>query len=336
MPAQIKLGNTPDIQTVGAVNAGTAIVPDASNSLFLADGSNRVAATSEFYSGPTQPLGNVKMWFDTTTGQLKVNDGKSWTVQKGHVQAKDHGSFDPGPAVYTGFVQRFRHVASENTSDEVSASVHLTRGSGGWLYNSLQENASDDNTPSGTEWAFAGIDGNPEVISANNYAGLTFNTFPIAANGYSAYHMQYIPGVCHLIAEDIYFDIRIAAWFGCNSNSASDSLIILERSAIPGSSIGEPIPDLITITIEEQLGAAVGELTIYINSTPYSPGTYQLVPGKYGVQVISTNSNDKVYLNVALETDLATSYIPQFPATSSLTLVCPFAENTRLTYGCTR
>lgn len=97
MPAQIKLGNTPDIQTVGAVNAGTAIVPDASNSLFLADGSNRVAATSEFYSGPTQPLGNVKMWFDTTTGQLKVNDGKSWTVQKGHVQAKDHGSFDPPP-----------------------------------------------------------------------------------------------------------------------------------------------------------------------------------------------------------------------------------------------
>lgn len=80
MPAQIKLGNTTNIQTVGTVNAGTAIVPDTNNSLFLADSSNRVVATSEFYSGPTQPLGNVKMWFDTTTGQLKVNDGKSWTV----------------------------------------------------------------------------------------------------------------------------------------------------------------------------------------------------------------------------------------------------------------
>ena len=333
MPVQIKLGNTTNIQTVGTVNAGTAIVPDANNSLFLADDSNRVAATSEFYSGPTQPLGNVKMWFDTTSGQLKVNDGKSWTVQKGHVQAKDHGSFNPAAQVYTGIVQQFMKLGSETTYDEITPTIRLTRGIDGPLYNAAVESGYDENTPTGTEWAFADINDNPSSISATDYANLNFSPFYEAVNG-SASNTVFIPGVCHLIAEDIYFDVQIAAWLPCDDYPES-ALVILQRAAIPGSSTGSSIPTTINLTIVDT-GVEASEL--YINDVLYTPGSHTIAPGLYTIRHAGVYPTDESYNQSVIQVLVGTeSYTykrssydrPEF----AVRLNVPLSIDTTIEYG---
>jgi len=70
-------------------------------------------------------------------------------------------------------------------------------------------------SPENTEWAYdLVLNGNEgQLMAATNFANLTFDTFREAINGFPPGIIG-LPGVLHLISEDIYIDIRITEWFG--------------------------------------------------------------------------------------------------------------------------
>lgn len=73
----------------------------------------------------------------------------------------------------------------QQTIDSITPSVSLTRGGSAGVYNPVIESSWSSTSPSGTAWAFAGINGNPEDASftAVNYANLAFDTWLLALGG---------------------------------------------------------------------------------------------------------------------------------------------------------
>lgn len=98
--------------------------------------------------------------------------------------------------------------------DRITPLVWLTRGSIQGLYNVAQEAQFVRNvSPSGTAWAFEGLNGNPGAgISAADFGSLIFADWTTALEGSVAPNIVDRPGVVHLINEDIYIDIIFTEW----------------------------------------------------------------------------------------------------------------------------
>jgi hypothetical protein len=124
----------------------------------------------------------------------------------------------PGVSTLTFAKPAFADPAAAN--DPISPIVALARADDRGLYNLAAEAAYvDDLSPAGTEWAFAGLDGNPATIGAADFAILNFSDWRNALGGRFALlgNIENRPGVLHLIEEDIYLDITFTAWGGPSS-----------------------------------------------------------------------------------------------------------------------
>lgn len=86
----------------------------------------------------------------------------------------------------------------------------LTRGSTQGLLNIALESGFALGSPAGTRWAFT-LNNPGQLVSADNFENLTFANWQDAVlrNPSSAVG---VAGVLHLVAEDIYLDIRITSW----------------------------------------------------------------------------------------------------------------------------
>lgn len=108
-------------------------------------------------------------------------------------------------------------ILPEN-QDRLTGNVWLTRADIRGLFNINLEQAFDEvawQSPLGTEWAFFGLNGNPwdpVEMSAANYANLIFDTFAGALELAVGDNIVGIPGVLHLIPDDIYIDIEFLDW----------------------------------------------------------------------------------------------------------------------------
>ena len=332
MSAQIKLATA--TTNTATAPTGTTLI-GTQNSLLIANEHNKAEIKSEFHAGPTQPLGKTKMWFDTNANCMKINNGKDWVAAaKDATKSEDFGSFKP-TLVYTGLVQQFTKVGSETTYDEITPTVKLTRGEDGWLYNAAVDSGYTSDTPTGTEWAFAGLSGNPSSISAADYASLTFLPFEASVGSWAS-TSEFIPGVCHLIEEDIYFDFMLAAWFECASYPES-AMIILQRAAIPGSSIGEPIPTTTTITVIDDGDFGVTS-ELYIDDVLYLPGIHSIAPGLHNIRHGGTYPADvqfnmsNIYITVGIEDTEIEHESGSKPGFASVDTF-PIAVNTTIKYG---
>ncbi len=99
--------------------------------------------------------------------------------------------------------------------DSLTTAVSLTRGSVEGLFNPIQEPSfqSSGASPAGTEWAFQGLNGNPDSgVSAENYESLIFTDWQNALQRRAGDNILETPGVVHLLSEDIYFDILFTEW----------------------------------------------------------------------------------------------------------------------------
>lgn len=152
--------------------------------------------------------------------------------------------------VWSGPAQTFLKTGAQSPAlvqDVLTSAVSLTRGSVGFLYNAAAGETSGDpfnfpNAPAGTEWAFAGLEGNPvgAAFSATNFAALSFDTFvnalggpgPAGGGGANSGIGNVIvnqPGVAHLVAEDIYFDIQFIQW----TNPLQGAIVEYSRTTVP-------------------------------------------------------------------------------------------------------
>lgn len=98
--------------------------------------------------------------------------------------------------------------------DRITDAVWITRGIDQGIYNIQQEAGYTDTSPADTQWAFAGINFNPDEVSAEGFAELNFADWAtsLGAQGGLAENILVKPGVVHLISEDIYIDIMFTAW----------------------------------------------------------------------------------------------------------------------------
>jgi hypothetical protein len=131
-----------------------------------------------------------------------------------------HGAL-AAPIVWSGYDHNFTKADGVDPfslagQDRLTAQVSLSRvNEGGGLINTLGETSySKPTSPTGTRWAFSY--GNPtKVVAAWNYAELVFLPWADAfgsntAGGPPGTIGQ--PSVVHLVAEDIYLDVRLTAW----------------------------------------------------------------------------------------------------------------------------
>jgi hypothetical protein len=99
--------------------------------------------------------------------------------------------------------------------DVLTSNVALTRGDALGMYNPLKETGYSSPSPADTQWAFQGLNGNPDTgVTASNFAALTFDSWASAlgGSGILASNILLRPGVLHLVSDDIYLDIVFTAW----------------------------------------------------------------------------------------------------------------------------
>ena len=118
--------------------------------------------------------------------------------------------------------------------DALTLAVSLTRGSIQGLYNIAQEPFYEGSggSPIDTEWAFQGLNGNPDSgVTAQNFAALNFGDWRVALGSQAGNNILDRPGVLHLISDDIYLDILFTEW-GVGSTSGG-SVSYLRASPVP-------------------------------------------------------------------------------------------------------
>lgn len=100
-------------------------------------------------------------------------DGNS-TTEAGNIYGPDTAGFTATNAVthlnligtpYAGPLITFTKTNYGDEVDEISEGLHITRGEQGWLYNPLEEEGHDDDTPTGSLWNNDGWDDLTDVES---------------------------------------------------------------------------------------------------------------------------------------------------------------------------
>ena len=88
------------------------------------------------------------------------------------------------------------------SQDRMTPAVWITRGNTQGIYNARTESGYSGTSPAGTEWAYG---------TTANLANLTFRPW-VAWNGSNPPGSVGRDAVVHLIAEDIYIDIKFTSW----------------------------------------------------------------------------------------------------------------------------
>lgn len=100
-------------------------------------------------------------------------------------------------------------------NDPITPQVILGRGDDSGLYNlAVEASFGRHFSPAGTEWAFAGLFGNPATVSAADFNSLNFDNWEDSLGSRFALLDNIVdrPGVVHLIEEDIYLEITFSEW----------------------------------------------------------------------------------------------------------------------------
>ena len=110
----------------------------------------------------------------------------------------------------------------EANQDRITSNVWLTRDFEGGLYNVVTEAGYTKRTdevpspsPEDTEWAFSGFNGNDSFLYVNGASDWSNQTFTDLATSLAKHiggNIINVPGILHLITDDIYMDIVITTW----------------------------------------------------------------------------------------------------------------------------
>lgn len=143
------------------------------------------------------------------------------------------------PVVWTGFDFEFTRPPGINAThpqyrDVIAPSVAFARGASAGLFNITAESGFSATSPAGTRWATNLILGNATLtIAATNWQQLNFSDWNSAYGG-SGNLLQNIASrnaVVHVVAEDVYFDIRFITWE--NGRTGGMGGFSYERAAAP-------------------------------------------------------------------------------------------------------
>ena len=130
------------------------------------------------------------------------------------------------------------HTLAEN-QDRITDAVWIARAGSMGIYNFASEDAFTSSSPADTEWAWAlsGFNVGQEIAAAN-FENLTFNTWFVAhgGRGDGPPSTVGIPGVLHLISDDIYIDISFTSWGEGPGSGTPFSYI--RSTAVPEPSTG--------------------------------------------------------------------------------------------------
>jgi hypothetical protein len=117
--------------------------------------------------------------------------------------------------------------------DRITALDWLTRGATKALFNAKTETSFNDSvdpvvSPADTQWAFSGLNGNPTFAygaGAAEHGILTFDYLENSLGGSHIFQSNIMSraGVLHLIADDIFIDIKFANWQSGSSGPPSGS-----------------------------------------------------------------------------------------------------------------
>jgi hypothetical protein len=128
--------------------------------------------------------------------------------------AKSQSIWD-GPNTIFSKAANEDHTQVSN-QDKITELVILTRASTKGMFNIKSESSYTNNSsPTGTEWAFAGLNGNPQNgVTASNFSDLTFTNWEnsLGGSGNLGDNIEQRAGVLHLITEDIYLNIKFTNW----------------------------------------------------------------------------------------------------------------------------
>jgi hypothetical protein len=125
------------------------------------------------------------------------------------------------PIVWSGLSTTFSKANNANPAlaqnqDRITSNAWLTRGSQAGLFNAKNEASYNKGThaaPTGTTWATS-LNNPGKTISAANWQNLSFTTWRGAYNNKIGNNIVNRDAVVHLIADDIYLDLRFTAWSG--------------------------------------------------------------------------------------------------------------------------
>lgn len=143
---------------------------------------------------------------------------------------------DPGITEFTFTKDPFTDPTDQANWDIISPSVAITRlgvNAASPIFNPLVEDFWNAPSPFGTRWAFAGINGNPSILSADDYASYSFTTFREAYGFTAPARVLGQTGVLHLIAEDIYLDIMFLGWGNGRSGGGGSFSYVRAEGIIP-------------------------------------------------------------------------------------------------------
>lgn len=130
----------------------------------------------------------------------------------------------------------FADPTEASSQDRITDQVWITRQTKQGIYNIRQEPFYiADFSPADTEWAFEGLNFNPDTVSAEAYSSLNFSDWKTALGGQGALVNNILnrPGVVHLITDDIYIDIQFTAW----GQSGEGGEVAYLRGAPPATSV---------------------------------------------------------------------------------------------------
>ena len=123
-----------------------------------------------------------------------------WDADNGTITFTKIGGTDPGDPA---------------NQDAITVNVALTRGTLEGLYNAVTETGyTNFSSPADTEWAFSSLNGNPGFAfgaGAEDFTNLTFLDWKSAHSSNPSGTLN-LPGVVHLISDDIYIDIMFTDW----------------------------------------------------------------------------------------------------------------------------
>jgi len=172
------------------------------------------------------------------------------------------------PTVWSGLTTTFAKPAFANPQiykDQITSSVALSRGSTQGMLNVVSECSSGcaythNVSPAGTMWATDLVNGNAgKSIAAANWSNLNFTNWETAYGASSVLQGNIVTqdAVVHLVADDIYLDLRFTMWGGSGASGGSFTYMRAERPP-SGDYSGNGVVDAADYTVwRDTLGQAV-------------------------------------------------------------------------------
>ena len=97
--------------------------------------------------------------------------------------------------------------------DALTPTTRITRGNTQGIFNIALEAAFSSTSPANTEWA-TDLNNPGQTIAASNFAALAFTTWTLAYASSPVTNAVGRDAVVHLVAEDIYLDLRFTSFVG--------------------------------------------------------------------------------------------------------------------------